>query len=72
MREWGINCIRLGIIWDGLEPSPGSFSEEYLEGIDKFINLASLNNMYVILDMHQDLYSHKFGGDGGTTMGHLR
>ncbi|HOQ67178.1 MAG TPA: cellulase family glycosylhydrolase [Candidatus Atribacteria bacterium] len=64
LREWGINCIRLGIIWDGLEPSPGSFSEEYLEGIDKFINLASLNNMYVILDMHQDLYSHKFGGDG--------
>ena len=23
MKEWGFNCIRLGIIWDGLEPDPG-------------------------------------------------
>ncbi len=22
MRVWGLNCIRLGIVWDGLEPRP--------------------------------------------------
>lgn len=64
LKEWGINCIRLGLIWDGLEPSPGFINKNYLEGIDKFIKLASLKNIYVILDMHQDLYSHKFGADG--------
>lgn len=64
LREWGINCIRLGIIWDGLEPSPGFINEGYLKGIDRFIELSSCNNIFVILDMHQDLYTHKFGGDG--------
>lgn len=64
LKEWGINCVRLGIIWDGLEPSPGYIDNKYLEGIDRFIDLAGKNNIYVILDMHQDLYSHKFGGDG--------
>lgn len=64
LKEWGINCIRLGIIWDGIEPSPGLFNEDYLNGIDRFIELASRNNIYVVLDMHQDLYSYKFGGDG--------
>lgn len=64
LKEWGINCIRLGIIWDGIEPSPGLFNEDYLNGIDRFIELASSNNIYVVLDMHQDLYSYEFGGDG--------
>ena len=27
MREWGMNCIRLGIIWDGIEPRPGEFDD---------------------------------------------
>lgn len=64
LKEWGINCIRLGIIWDGVEPSPGYIDNDYLEKIDRFIDLAGKNGIYVILDMHQDLYSHKFGGDG--------
>ena len=64
LKEWGINCIRLGIIWDGLEPSPGNINFRYLAELDRFIELARENNIYVILDMHQDLYSHKFGADG--------
>ncbi len=23
LRDWGFNVIRLGVIWDGLEPEPG-------------------------------------------------
>ena len=33
-KTWGFNCIRLGIIWDGLEPEPGKYNEEYLKEID--------------------------------------
>ena len=29
-KTWGFNCIRLGIIWDGLEPEPGIYNEEYV------------------------------------------
>ena len=60
MRQWGFNCVRLGIIWSGLEPEPGFYNEQYLQGIDKRIRWAKENNLYVILDMHQDLYSVLF------------
>lgn len=59
-RSWGFNCIRLGIIWDGLEPEPGKYNEEYLLEIDKRIEWAEDNELYVYLDMHQDLYGAKF------------
>lgn len=59
-RSWGFNCIRLGIIWDGLEPEPGKYNEEYLLEIDKRIQWATDNGIYVYLDMHQDLYGAKF------------
>src|SRR4030042_3272258 len=55
MRRWGFNCIRLGVIWDGLEPEPGKFDDEYLAGVDKRVEWARENGIYVFLDMHQDL-----------------
>jgi endoglycosylceramidase len=57
MKAWGFNCVRLGIIWDGLEPKPGVYDEQYLKGIDLRIQWAKENGLYVLLDMHQDLYS---------------
>ncbi len=60
MRRWGMNCIRLGIIWDGLEPEPGKYDEEYLKKVDQRIAWARQNGIYVFLDMHQDLFSVKY------------
>ncbi len=59
-NKWGFNCIRLGIIWAGLEPQPGKYNEAYLQEIDKRIQWAANNGIYVFLDMHQDLYGKKF------------
>ncbi|WP_223551886.1 cellulase family glycosylhydrolase [Aestuariivivens sp. NBU2969] len=59
-KEWGFNVIRLGIIWDGLEPEPGVYNQEYLKGIDDMIQWATDNDLYVFLDMHQDLFSVDF------------
>jgi endoglycosylceramidase len=59
-KRWGFNCIRLGIIWDGLEPEPGMYNEDYLKEIDKRIHWAAENDIYVFLDMHQDLYGAKY------------
>lgn len=58
--SWGFNVVRLGIIWDGLEHEPGVYNEAYLKGIDEMIGWATENDIYVFLDMHQDLYSVKF------------
>lgn len=58
--SWGFNVVRLGIIWDGLEHEPGVYNEAYLKGIDEMIQWAADNDIYVFLDMHQDLYSVKY------------
>lgn len=60
MRKWGRNCVRLGVNWAALEPVPGKYDTIYLKNLDKQVQYAGDNNLYVILDMHQDLYSEKF------------
>lgn len=57
LKKWGFNVIRLGVIWDGVEPVPGKYDENYLTMIDQLIEMAGKNDLCVILDMHQDLFS---------------
>lgn len=57
LKEWGFNVIRLGMIWDGIEPEPGKYDDHYLASIRRWVKMAALNDLHVILDMHQDLYS---------------
>ncbi|MCX6226975.1 MAG: cellulase family glycosylhydrolase [Bacteroidia bacterium] len=58
--RWGFNCIRLGVIWDGAEPEPGKYDEAYLNKIETMVNRAAARGIYVLLDMHQDLYGRQF------------
>jgi endoglycosylceramidase len=60
LSNYGFNCIRLGIIWDGVEPFPGKYDENYLDKIEERVKWAAQNGIYVLLDMHQDLYSVSF------------
>ncbi len=60
IRGWAMNCVRLGIFWDGLEPEPGRIDEAYLERVARLVEAAKVQGLYVLLDMHQDLYSVKF------------
>ena len=60
IHSWGMNCVRLGILWDGLEPEPGRIDEAYLERIARIVGWAKEEGLYVLLDMHQDLFSVKF------------
>jgi endoglycosylceramidase len=62
--EWGFNCIRLLIFWSSLEPEPGIYNQTYLDLIEERVNWSEELGLNMILDMHQDLYSKKFGGDG--------
>ncbi|MWV46087.1 cellulase family glycosylhydrolase [Paenibacillus sp. HJL G12] len=60
-REQGFNVIRLGLIWDGVEPEPSVYDDVYLGRIKQQIHWAEQHDIYVFLDMHQDLYSSLYG-----------
>ncbi|MFT3903444.1 MAG: cellulase family glycosylhydrolase [Niabella sp.] len=61
MRSWGYNAVRMGVNWSALEPSPGQYNSIYLHDLDERLQYAKQHGIYVILDMHQDLFSEKFG-----------
>lgn len=56
-REYGFNAVRLPLGWKGFEPSPGEFNEEYLDEVERLVNLAEKHSLYVWLDMHQWFWS---------------
>lgn len=65
LKEHGMNVVRLGLTWDGVEPAPGRYDEEYLEKVAKIARLLENHGIYFFLDMHQDLYgSDSKIGDG--------
>ncbi len=66
-RANGLDIIRLAVTWQNLEPEMGVYNESYLQSLDKIFDLAAKNDVYILLDMHQDLYSGFDGksvGDG--------
>lgn len=64
MNQWGFNIIRLYIAWEGTEPQKGQYSQSYLNTILNIVRTAAKYNIAVILDMHQDLGSDFFCGEG--------
>ncbi|WP_051251140.1 glycoside hydrolase family 5 protein [Paenibacillus harenae] len=56
----GFNLVRLGIFWDGVEPEPGVYDEVYLDKVAEVIHEAEKCGIYILLDMHQDLFATKF------------
>lgn len=59
-RKMGFNLIRFGIFWDGVEPEPGKYDMEYLDQVKDAVLLAEKYGLYVMIDMHQDLFARKF------------
>jgi endoglycosylceramidase len=85
MAALGFDVVRLGIIWEGLEPgtlgpnnpaicSPGkprnphqfnaAVASAYLAKVAKTVALLGKYHIYTLLDMHEDVYSSEFGGEG--------
>lgn len=62
--EWGMNKGRFLVFWGAIEPEKGKYDTAYIERVKKKLDEAERAGIYMILDMHQDLYTWKFGGDG--------
>ncbi len=64
LRGWGFNVVRYLISWDSIEPERGVIDTAALDEIERGVRYAFENRIYVLLDMHQDLFSPLFGGNG--------
>jgi endoglycosylceramidase len=64
LYNWGFNAVRLGVMWPGLEPVKGQYNMTYIGEIQKIVNSLGTKGIHTLLDLHQDLLSRKFCGEG--------
>lgn len=65
LRHWGFNCIRLVTTWEAIEHAgPSQYDEAYLDYFAQVCRSAGEHGFYVIVDLHQDVWSRMSGGDG--------
>ncbi len=62
--ESGFNLMRLGFTWDAIEPQPRQYNKEYIQFLKNTLDRCEKAEIYVFLDMHQDLYSGFGDGNG--------
>ncbi|RUA09532.1 MAG: hypothetical protein DSY82_05785, partial [Flavobacteriia bacterium] len=63
-EKWGFNFVRYLVLWDGIEPVKGEYDQEYFKRIKERLDWCEELGLKVVLDMHQDLYALRYGGDG--------
>ncbi len=68
LKNWGFNCVRLGLMWSGLMPTKNQINSTYLTEIKNIINNLNAHNIYVIIDLHQDMISSKFNSYDGAPL----
>ena len=64
VEAWGLNTVRLPIIWEAVEPSRGSYDTAYLTRVRALIDAFGRRGIRVVVDMHQDLFARAYCGDG--------
>jgi len=56
-----IDIVRYGVIWSGAEPVCGVIDDDYLDRLEVKLKEFEDHGIPVFLDMHQDLYSIRYG-----------
>jgi len=64
LRRNGFNTVRLGLIYAGVEPSPGRYSSSYLKRSRRLERLLHRHGIFSLVDFHQDLYNERYEGEG--------
>eukprot|EP01094_Clydonella_sp_ATCC50884_P014736 TRINITY_DN2523_c2_g1_i1.p1 TRINITY_DN2523_c2_g1~~TRINITY_DN2523_c2_g1_i1.p1 ORF type:complete len:564 (-),score=118.85 TRINITY_DN2523_c2_g1_i1:864-2555(-) len=64
LAHWGFTMARVGLMWPGAEPIRGQYNETYLEVLEDLVNSLGHAGIFSLLDVHQDLFSRFFCGEG--------
>jgi endoglycosylceramidase len=60
----GYDSVRLGVIYEAVEPQPGRYDDAYLARIADTIHTLGRHGITSVVDFHQDSYSERFSGEG--------
>ncbi|MFT3693949.1 MAG: cellulase family glycosylhydrolase [Kofleriaceae bacterium] len=63
-NDWGFNAIRFIMTWSAVEPTQGQYDELYLSAVRERMQWAHDAGLFVIVEMHEDIYGEGFGFDG--------
>jgi len=61
LKSFGMNIVRLGSMWSGVEPEEGKHNATYMAILDDIVQRLADNGIYTMLDMHQDVLTGKHG-----------
>jgi endoglycosylceramidase len=64
LKTLGANVVRLGVMIDGLFPTSATPDPTYLPAIKNIVDMLWKSGIYSVLDLHQDVLSDKFCGEG--------
>lgn len=64
LRSVGFNAVRVGVLWEAVEPRPGAYDDAYLSHIADTVRLLHRYGIVSILDFHQDQFNEQFLGEG--------
>jgi endoglycosylceramidase len=63
-KDFGMNAVRLLVFWEAIEPLPGVYDVSYLDALARWVAVAGERGLFVVVDMHQDVYGRGFGHAG--------
>lgn len=59
-----MNLVRLGVMWEAVEVSPGVYNETLLTEVNDLITKLGKQGIYTLVDVHQDGISRTSCGEG--------
>ena len=62
--KWGMNFVRLGVMWEAVERTEGVYDDAYLAKVETMINKLGEAGIYTLVDAHQDVFARTICGEG--------
>lgn len=64
LKKWGMNFVRLGVMWEAVERTQNTYDMDYLTKIEALVNQLGEAGFHVLIDAHQDVGVRKLCGEG--------
>ena len=64
LYKWGFNIVRLGVLWQGVEPQKNQINQTYLDTMGSIVENLGKWDIYSLIDAHQDVWNRQVCGEG--------